>query len=75
MNVWKRSVFSVYIQCVLPHELSYAFSLVLLEANASQLAVGFMDCACPCVVPLEQQASLQCSCVIPLSFILTCVEK
>lgn len=51
MNAWKRSVFSVYIQCVLLHQLSYAFSLVLLETNGRQLAVSFKGCACHYVVP------------------------
>lgn len=33
----RESVFSVYMQCVLPHKLSYAFPLILLEANDSLL--------------------------------------
>lgn len=33
----REFVFSVYMQCVLPHKLSYAFSLILLEANDSLL--------------------------------------
>lgn len=58
----RESVFSVYMQCVLPHKLSYAFSLILLEANDRQLAVSFMCYACHYVV-LPELASLWCSCI------------
>lgn len=71
----RESVFSVYMQCVLSHKLSYAFSLILLEAKDRQLAVSFMCYACHYAVLLEQLASLWCSCMIPFSFIRICVEE
>lgn len=58
----RESVFSVSMQCVLPYKLSYAFSLILLEANDRQLAVSFMCYACHYIV-LPELASLWCSCI------------